>query len=102
MSRRLYYTHAARTDLLGIAHYIATQSTSTTLALQYVDGLRAQCRQLAALPGMLGIARPELSSDLRSLPYRSHVIFFRYEATAVQIVNILHARRDILHYFDTE
>ena len=38
--------------------------------------------------------------DLRSTPSHGYVIFFRYTADAIEIVNLLHASRDILTHFD--
>ena len=56
-------------------------------------------RELAALPGTMGVARPELLPDLRSVPYGNYVIFFRYTGEAFEVVNILEGHRDIGGYF---
>ncbi len=47
------------------------------------------------MPGTLGRARPELGADLRSFPFRGHVIFFRYAGDTLEVVNVLEGHRDI-------
>lgn len=70
------------------------------MALAFVSRLRHRCLRLAELPGTLGTARPDLADGLRSTPCDGYVIFFRYrEDDAVEIVNILHASRDVEGYF---
>jgi toxin ParE1/3/4 len=64
-----------------------------------VERLRAQCHKLAALPGTIGRARPQLRADIRSVPYKDYVIFFRYVADRFEIVNILEGHRDVDGYF---
>jgi toxin ParE1/3/4 len=99
--RQLHYTDAANRNLIEIAVYIATESSSREIAVAFTERLRAKCRQLASLPATLGKARPELRVDIRSSPYQGYVIFFRYRSDDVlEIVNILHGSRDIDGYFD--
>lgn len=97
--RRLTYLALARRDLVDAVSYITHESGSLAVGRAFVTRLREQCAKLATLPGTLGQARPELGADLRSTPYRSYVIFFRYDGDAVEIINILHARRDVDGYF---
>lgn len=59
-----------------------------------------KCRQLASLPATLGTARPELRADIRSTSSQGYVIFFRYRADFLEVVDILHASRDVLRYFE--
>jgi toxin ParE1/3/4 len=98
MTRHLRYLDAARGDLVDIAVYIAEQS-STATAREFIDGLRDRCRRLAALPGILGTARPELGDDIRSTPCRGYVIFFRYRSDTLEIISVLHGSRDVDAYF---
>ena len=93
--RALRYSAAAEADLAQIALYIAYESGRRDIALEFTQRLRDQCRKLASLPGTLGTARPELRSDIRSLPYRGYVIFFRYLDDWVEIASILEGHRDI-------
>ena len=87
-------------DLVRILSYIADMSGSVSVAQRFVRELRAYCHRLASLPGTLGRARPELHPDLRSLPYKTYVIFFRYVDDRFEVVNILEGHRDIIAYFD--
>jgi toxin ParE1/3/4 len=97
--RRLVYLEAARRDLIGILEHIAREARDVEAGLRFTAILRQQCAKLAALPGTLGTARPELRPDLRSFPCRGYVIFFRYHDGAVEVVNILHGHRDVIGYF---
>lgn len=54
-----------------------------------------KCRLIAETPGTIGQRRSEIASGLRSFPVRPHVVYFRFSATAVEVVRILHGRRDV-------
>lgn len=95
----LRYLDAARADIRAIMRYIARESGSPTIAARFVGRLRNKCRDLARLPGTLGRARPELHPDLRSIAVGNYVIFFRYNGSTVDIVNILERHRDIDAFF---
>jgi toxin ParE1/3/4 len=97
---RLRYTDAAQADLRSIARYVAMASQSRATAASFITRLRAHCTKLAALPGTLGQARPELHPEVRSTPFRGYVIFFRYCGSTLEIVNVLEGHRDILAHFD--
>lgn len=99
--RALSFTQAANDDLADIAFFIANESGSREAAEQFARQLRAKCARLAELGGALGTARPELGSDLRSVPSKGYVIFFRYQDKRVEIVNVLHGSRDVKAYFDS-
>jgi toxin ParE1/3/4 len=92
--RQLHYTDEADRNLVEIAVFIATESSSRDVAEDFVERLRSKCRLLASLPATLGTARPELLPDIRSMPYHNYVIYFRYLGDRVEIVNILSASRD--------
>lgn len=98
--RRLTFTDAASDNLLEIAVYIARESNNRLIATNFVNRLREKCRYLAAMPATLGTARPELRPDIRSTPCLGYVIFFRYHDDALEVVNVLHSRRDIVPYFE--
>lgn len=99
--RQLHFTNDADGNLVEIAVYLATESSSRDVAVAFTERLRAKCRQLASLPATVGTARPELRTDIRSTPCQDYVIFFRYRVDDVlEIVNILHGSRDIDSYFD--
>ncbi len=43
---------------------------------------------------MLGRSRDDVSPGLRSIPYQSHMIFYRVLPEEVRIVRVLHQRQD--------
>ncbi len=98
--RRLVFLSAATTDLTHILHYISKESGSRVTAHAFVEALRGHSRKLASLPDTLGRPRPDLRPDMRSSPFRGHVIFFRYMEDRLEVVNILDARGDIDAFFD--
>jgi toxin ParE1/3/4 len=75
--RRAVFLASVQDDLVRILSYIAHMSGSVSVAQRFVRELRTYCHRLASLPGTLGRARPELRPDLRSVPYKTYVIFFR-------------------------
>jgi toxin ParE1/3/4 len=100
--RRAIFLASVQNDLVRILSYIAEQSGSLSVAQRFVRQLRDYCHKLASLPGTMGRARPEIRPDLRSVPYKSYVIFFRYVDDRFEVVNILEGHRDIIAYFDDE
>lgn len=99
---RLRYLTDAQRDILDILDYIEQQSGSAEFAERFVSKLRKRCRDLANLPGTLGRARPELRPEMRSMAYRTYVIFFQYRDNALEIVNILEGHRDLDAHFNVE
>ena len=97
--RRLRFLSAADADLLNILDYITEANSDATIARRFVGEICAQCAKLASLPGTLGVARPELRPGLRSFPFRSYIIFFRYLDDVLEVVNILEGHRDIEAFF---
>jgi plasmid stabilization system protein ParE len=100
--RKLRYSSAAREDLENIATYISEQSGSRATAAKFTSDLRSKCRDLAGLEAIIGRPRPELRHDLRSFPFGSYVIFFRYLEDTFEIVNIIEAHRDLDAIFDKD
>jgi plasmid stabilization system protein ParE len=54
-----------------------------------------KCRLIAETTGTIGQRRNELQRDLRSFPVPPHVIYFRFERSKVEVLRILHGRRDV-------
>lgn len=96
--RRLKISQAAQRDLKAIARYIAEQSGGD-IARDVIDGVRKHCARLAELPGSLGTERPELGADLRSTPHHRYIIYFRYTEDALEVINVMDARRDTFAHF---
>lgn len=98
--RTLVYAAAARRDVSEILRYITRESRHPPTAWQFVEAIDHHCRKLAALPGTLGCARPELRPDMRSTPFRGYIIFFRYVGDRLEVINILNAHKDIATHFE--
>jgi toxin ParE1/3/4 len=92
--RRLIYSAAARRSLGEFLEYLTIEMGSEARARPIVSRIKEQCRKIAALPTILGRPRHELSPGLRSFPFQGYVIFMRYSEDTLEIVNILHSRRD--------
>lgn len=65
-----------------------------TQALTYLLGLQQQMEHLARLPDM-GKHRPEIKEGLFSMPYNSHIIFYRKLPGYIRIVRVLYGGRDL-------
>lgn len=98
--RKLYYLDQAKDDLVHIKQYIARESGSQKVALEFTHKIRQQCRKLAELPGEIGRSRPELSEGLYSFSYGNYVIFFRYVGNSLEVVTIIEGHRDIEALFE--
>ena len=83
---------AAEEDLESIADYTAEDNPSR--AVTFVQELREKCRVLAEMPKSAP-ARPELGEDIRSRPAGNYVIYYRPVSGGVEIIRILHGRREI-------
>ena len=97
--RHLVYLASAYRDLLDIQRYIARESGHLSGASRFTELIQQQCERLASLAGMLGRSRPELRPDIRGVPFKGYVVFFRYADDTVEVVNILHGHRDIDAFF---
>ena len=96
----LVYMPAAIADLIAIALYIEEQSASLEAAERFVVRIMAKCQSLADKTSIMGRARPELLPEMRSVPFGNYLIFLRHVPSIdvrdrLEIVNILHASRDI-------
>lgn len=94
--RRLRILNSARRDIAHIYAYIEQRSGDAGIAERFARQLNEQCRRLAQLPGTIGRARLELRPDIRSAPFKSYIIFFRYIGTDLfEVVRIIEGHRDI-------
>lgn len=84
---------AATDDLGEIDAHIAAQNPSAVDAV--LDDIEAICQLLGEHPGV-GRHRDELGPGVMSFPAGAYVIFYQEgEAGRVDILRILHGRRDI-------
>jgi toxin ParE1/3/4 len=89
---RCEFRPAAAKDLESIADYIAEDNPSR--AVTFIQEIREKCRLLAEMPKSAP-ARPELGRDIRSRPAGNYVIYYQPLSDGVEIIRILHARRDV-------
>ena len=82
----------AQRDLEEIDAYISADNPPA--ADRLLDTFRRTFELLATTPAA-GRLRPELGPSIRSLPVRSYVIFYRQTEAGVELVRVLHGRRDI-------
>jgi toxin ParE1/3/4 len=95
--RRLIWSVEAEQDLFDISAYL-TSKASARIAERYLReiGRAAERTRTRALPGR---ARDELMSGMRSVLVHPYVIFFQVAASSVEIVRVLHQRRDLESIF---
>ena len=82
----------AEQDLIEIYQHISRDNPPA--AEKLVRTVNSKCELLARSP-MIGRARPELRSDLRSFPYGAYLILYRIVEDGVEIVRVVHAARNL-------
>jgi toxin ParE1/3/4 len=92
--QRLRYLKRAKSNLAQIHIYISKTSGSADTGRDFVAHIQRKCSKLAALPGHMGRARPELSPDARSFAYGNYIIFFRYSGNVFEVIDILEGHFD--------
>jgi toxin ParE1/3/4 len=94
MTRRYVLAPEAALDLVQIWRYLKEQS-SIEIADRVESVIREKIVLLAANPGA-GHWRKDLTDEVvKFFPVYSYLIVYRPEATPLQIVSILHGRRDV-------
>lgn len=99
--RTYEFSPSAREDLVSIAEFVR-DAAGPEIATQLIERVRNKCELLAETPGELGTCRDELADGVRSFYVQPYVLFFRYSTSTVEIVRILHERRDVERAFDSE
>lgn len=99
---RLELLSGAIEDLEAIQNYITRRSGDQATGRRHVRNLTQRCRELAAQPFQLGQLRPELGSELRSVPFGNYVIFFRYRDDVLEVINVLEGHRDLDRAVDAD
>jgi len=82
----------AEADLAEIWWYIAQDSPDA--ADVFLDQIEERCAVLAQFP-LMGTAREDLLPFLRSLVVGSYVVFYLPVNGGIEIVRVLHGRRDL-------
>ncbi len=70
------------------------QRTNPTAAERYATEFHNKGQALARFPEM-GHLRPEIAPKLRSTLVWPYVIFYRVQGDIVQLIRILHGKRDL-------
>ena len=87
-------------DLSDIAVYLAEQSGRDDLAFRFLDAAESSFEDLAAMPE-LGTARECVDPALegvrmwRVAGFDNYLIFYRCTQSGVEIIRVVHAKRDI-------
>ena len=92
--RIIRLSHEAEQDLTEAADYLDQQTGNPSFGNRLLDELDHVMNLIAEHPWM-GRERGELQPGLRGFPHGSFVIFWRVEKTIVEIVRILHQKRDV-------
>ena len=95
---KIRLTQAAEQQLEDIWFYTLSE-WSEVQASQYVSMIEQGIMQLLDNP-YIGIARPEIRKDLRSLQTQKHLIFYRVGTEYIDIIGILHSRMDTGKWVD--
>lgn len=90
---RIHWSPAAEADLLTIWIYLAREASEFRTDEQVLQ-IRQASERLSEWPKS-GRTRDELVRGMRSIVAASYLIFYRLAADAVQIVRVLHGRRDV-------
>jgi plasmid stabilization system protein ParE len=90
--RQAVFTELAEGDLAEI--WVEIARSDIDVADRFVDEVRAKAIQLAEFP-LMGVARPELGLDVRSLPHGDYLVIYRPMASGVGIARVAHGRRDL-------
>ena len=86
-------------DLAEIWAYIAEDSPRQADA--FAVAIDRRIRDVARRP-LIGRARPELLTDLRSLTFGRYVIFYLPRQPGVEVIRVLHGARDLKPLFDED
>ncbi|MEW5929104.1 MAG: type II toxin-antitoxin system RelE/ParE family toxin [Gemmatimonadota bacterium] len=92
--RRYELAPSARRDLAEIARFYRA-SAGKQVAHRMVSRILEKCRLIAETPGTIGHRRDDTGPNVRSFPVPPHVIYFRFAGSTVEVVRVLHGKRDI-------
>lgn len=99
--RSLYFTQQALDDLQAIFDYLYDEMSDLERARAIVARIETQCHKIASLRTTLGRPRNDLMAGLRSVPFQSWIIFFRYLPDSIEIAHVFHSARDIDALFNS-
>jgi toxin ParE1/3/4 len=82
----------AEADLEEIGDWIARDNP--VRAASFVRELREACLALAAMPRAFPIVPHRAKSGIRRKPYRNYLIYYSVGKERVEILHVLHGRRE--------
>jgi toxin ParE1/3/4 len=88
----------ARRDLVEIWRYIANDNESA--ADRFIDLITQRFGLLGENP-YAGRSRDELRPGYRSFPVGQYLVFYRLSESRVEIMHVLHGKRDIETLFES-
>ena len=83
-------TPQAEADIEEIALRIAADQPAA--ALRWWEGALEKCRRIGEMP-RIGVARPEVRPELRTLPFGNYLIVYREIEGGAEIVTVTHGAR---------
>jgi toxin ParE1/3/4 len=93
---RVLRTRKSRTDLVEILLFIRRDNHRA--AKRLLDTINDKLQLLSQFPG-LGQPREELAKSLRSFPIGDYLLFYRPLKDGIQLIRVLHGRRDLRRQF---
>jgi len=100
MSYGLRIAAQAKQDLRDVWRGF-TEFSGLAKADAVLEGIEEKFQLLLQFPRS-GVKRDELREGLRSFPAGEFVVFYRVEESAIEVVRVLHGRRDTDAIFDEE
>lgn len=88
----MFISASAKADLLDMWTWIADIDPDAADGM--LDRVQEVASKLSEWPEM-GRAREELGEGVRSFVVGSHVVFYRIAAERLELVRVLHGRRDV-------
>src|SRR5665213_2045701 len=96
-ARRLLWSRRSKQDLRVIWQYYS-QAASTDVADRLLSDIASAARRACERPTAWR-SRSELVPGVRSILVRPYTLFFRFDADLVEIVRVVHERRDFVALF---
>lgn len=97
--KRLRITPKALQDLQDIHDYIARDNIDA--ASDFIDRLERRCDELCETPG-IGRKRDDLEPGMRSSRVSDHLIFYQVLDEELEVMHVLHGRRNLKKVFEQE
>ena len=99
MSVKLVVSPEARSDLVDIWRFLSSRNARATGRI--MRDITESFKLLVDYPES-GTKRNELRRGLRSFPVGNYIVFYSITGAGIEIVRVLHGRRDIERIFSDE